>query len=318
MQDNDNEAFRRDVVEGLSRSRPDIPCKYLYDEIGSELFEAICETEDYYVTRADLALHRAHLDEIVERVGEHAHIIELGSGAGIKIRLILGAARSPRAYTPIEISREALATSVEQLKREFPDLEILPLQYDYSDPIPDHVLDLQPPAKRRIVYFPGSTISNFTHSQARRFLERMRDMAGPGGGLLIGVDLVKPEAILTRAYDDSEGVTARFNLNLLARLQQDLGARVEPDAFRHQARFNPRFQRIEMHLVATRPTTIEIDGDSFDFRAGQSIHTENSHKYSVELFEDLAGRAGLKRVQTWLDPDQLFSMHYLEAANQSD
>jgi len=312
MQENECEAFRRDVVEGLSRNRRDIPCKYLYDETGSELFEAICDTDDYYVTRADLALHQAHLDEIVERIGERAHIIELGSGAGIKIRLILGAARSPRAYTPIEISREALAVSVEQLKSEFPDLEILPLQYDYSDPIPDHVLDLEPPARRRIVYFPGSTISNFTHSQARRFLERMRDIAGSGGGVLIGVDLIKSEAILTRAYDDSQGVTARFNINLLHRLRRDLGARVDPNAFRHQARFNPEFQRIEMHLVATRPTSIEIDSHSFEFEAGQGIHTENSHKYSVEMFDDLARRAGLKRLQTWLDPDELFSMHYLE------
>lgn len=305
-------SFLQDVLHGLSQTQPEIPCKYLYDELGSELFEAIGRTDEYYVTRADLALHRTHLQAIADCIGEQAHIIEFGSGAGIKIRLILNAARNPRAYTPIEISLEALQSSVETLQRDFPTLEIEPVNADYTRDIPDEILDLQPPAKRRIVYFPGSTISNFSGAQAEAFLGRMQRMIGPTGGLLIGVDLIKSESILEAAYDDAAGVTAAFNLNLLTRIQNELGARLQPDDFRHEARYNRDCQRIEMHLVALRDTRIEVAGRHFDFQAGQSIHTENSHKYSIDSFSRLAHAADLSIVQTWTDPQGLFSMHYLE------
>lgn len=303
--------FADDVIAGLSSSHRSIPCKYLYDERGSELFEGICDTEDYYVTRADIALHEAHRGDIAEAIGPNAHIIEFGSGAGIKIRIILEDTH-PRAYTPIEISGEALAQSVSELSKQFPELDIRPLQADYTKPVPDEALKLDPPARHRVVYFPGSTISNFTHTEAHEFLTRMARIAGPGGGVLIGVDLIKPVERLERAYDDSEGVTAAFNTNLLRRLENELGAKLEHDAFKHRAIYNDERQRIEMHLVATRPTTIELDGRRFEFDAGDSIHTENSHKYSIEGFRQLVRGTGLNPVKTWTDPDELFSMHYLE------
>jgi len=310
--DNEKREFRADALAGLAASPRGLPCKYLYDERGSELFERICETEDYYVTRADLALHQAHLGEIAECIGPDAHIIELGSGAGIKIRIILEATH-PRAYTPIEISGEALAQSVAELAGQFPELEIRPLQADYTKPVPDQHLRLDPPARHRVVYFPGSTISNFTHAEAREFLTRMGRIAGPGGGVLIGVDLVKPAERLERAYDDGDGVTAAFNLNLLRRLQDELGAKVDCNAFRHRAAYNDELQRVEMHLVAQRATAIELDGQSFAFNAGDSIHTESSHKYTIDGFIELVRGTGLHPVARWTDPDGLFSMHYLES-----
>ena len=311
MSDKEKRDFQADVISGLSASPRSLPCKYLYDERGSELFEGICETDDYYVTRADLALHQAHLDEIANCVGPNAHIIEFGSGAGIKIRIILEATH-PRAYTPIEISGEALAQSVAELAEQFPALAIYPLQADYTQPVPYEHLELDPPARHRVVYFPGSTISNFTHDEAHDFLSRMARIAGPGGGVLIGVDLIKPTERLERAYDDSDGVTAAFNLNLLRRLEKELGAKLDHDAFRHRATWNDELQRIEMHLVAERPTAIELAGRRFEFEVDDFIHTESSHKYTIDGFIELVKGTGLHSVTTWTDPENLFSMHYLE------
>lgn len=313
MNPDEREQFRADALAGLAARPRAIPCKYLYDERGSALFEGICETGDYYVTRADLALHEAHLDEIEAAIGPDAHIIEFGSGAGIKIRKILGASDHLRAYTPIEISGEALAQSVAALEEQFPDMEIRPLQADYTQDIPAEKFRLEPPARRRVIYFPGSTISNFTHAEAHAFITRMARIAGPGGGALIGVDLIKAPERLERAYDDAEGVTAAFNRNLLARLENDLGAVLEADAFEHRAVYDERRERIEMHLVAARDTAIELDGRRFDFAAGDSIHTENSHKYSIDGFRALVQGTGFRPVDVWTDPDGLFSMHYLEA-----
>lgn len=313
MNARERQRFAADVIAGLSAEKKEIPCKYLYDQRGSELFEEICQTDDYYVTRADLALHEAHLAEIVACIGPEAHILEFGSGAGIKIRKLLAAADAPRAYTPIEISAAALRASARELEQAFPHLEIRPLKADYTQPIPEETLVLDPPARRRVVYFPGSTISNFDHDQARDFLERMRHIAGAGGGILIGVDLLKDAATLQAAYDDSQGVTAAFNRNLLERMQRDLGADVEVYAFRHEARFNPRFRRMEMHLVAERDTAITVDGQRFSIGTGESIHTESSHKYSTGDFRKLAAGANLAVKKTWKDPQGLFSMHYLEA-----
>lgn len=309
-----SQRFLQEVIEGLSRSAPELPCKYLYDARGSELFEAICQTDDYYVTRADLALHEAHIGEISNRIGPAAHIIEFGSGAGIKTRKLLAGLERPRAYTPIEISAAALAASTRELKAAFPEIEMRPLKADYTQPIDGEQLNLDPPAQRRIVYFPGSTISNFEHEEACGFLQRMANIAGDRGAILVGVDLLKPESRLLRAYDDSDGITATFNLNLLERMKRELDAEIDLQAFAHKARFNTEFNRIEMHLVACRPTEIRVGGEVFSFAPGQSIHTENSHKYSVRDFRQLASRAGLKSLQVWKDPEGLFSMHWLEKA----
>ncbi len=304
-------AFLADVLKGLSSPQPSIPCKYLYDATGSELFEQICKTPEYYVTRADLALHEAHVAEFANLIGPGAHIIEFGAGSGIKTRKLLASLETPRAYTPIEISAAALAASTRDLSRAFPEIEIRPLQADYTQLIRAKDLALDPPAQRKIVYFPGSTISNFTHSEAQTFLKRMRRIAGRDGGVLIGVDLVKQQKRLLAAYDDAAGITAAFNLNLLDRLARELDAALNREDFAHEARYNSDKRRVEMHLVARRDTQIELAGQEFTFSAGQSIHTENSHKYSVRDFRQLAESAGLKIQSTWKDPEGLFSMHFL-------
>ena len=303
--------FLSDTLEGLSQDPKTVPCKYLYDERGSTLFEAICNTQDYYVTRADLALHDEHLPQISALIGRAAHVIEFGSGAGIKTQKLLAALDQPRAYTPIEISESALSESSAQLQKQFPELEVRPVCADYTQPIEDAELALNPPADRRVIYFPGSTISNFERDDAIEFLARMGRIIGQHGGILIGVDLLKPAARLVQAYDDDEGVTADFNLNLLDRMRRELDAEIERDDFAHEARFNAELGRIEMHLVAVRATEIKLNGHCFKFEIGQSIHTENSHKYSISGFKQLAEAAGLRSTQVWTDSDQLFSMHWL-------
>lgn len=315
MTDSDErEIFLNEVITGLSASPPVLPCKYLYDATGSELFEAICETDDYYVTRADLALHETHIGEIIELAGPGIHLIEFGSGAGVKTRKLLAGLKQPRAYTPIEISMAALTASARELETAFPDIEIRPVQADYTHPIDGELFKLEPPPERRVLYFPGSTIGNFERDEAIEFMKRMKNMAGDNGAVLIGVDLLKPVERLLRAYDDRQGLTAEFNLNLLAHIQRELDAEIDLQAFRHEARFNPEYRRIEMHLVADRKTTVKIKDHSFGFEPGESIHTENSHKYSVADFRELAARAGLESTRVWKDPDGLFSMHWLEAA----
>lgn len=303
--------FERDVIQGLSHSPKFLPCKYLYDEKGSDLFEQICEKKDYYVTRADLELHETKLPEISRLIGPRAHVIEFGSGAGVKTQKLISSLTEPRAYTPIEISPTALALSVEALQSVFPDLSIIPLEADYTQDIDADDLRLDPPAKRRVVYFPGSTIGNFTREEARGFLTRMGKIAQQNGAVLVGVDLVKPIPELLRAYDDDEGITAQFNTNLLVRLKNELGAELDLESFKHEARFNSQLNRIEMHLVATRPTSIRIANHCFDFLAGETIHTESSHKYTIDDFQALAQEAGLNAEQVWLDGAARFSMHYL-------
>lgn len=303
--------FEIDVIDGLSHSPRFLPCKYLYDERGSELFAKICETKDYYVTRADLELHETQLPKISPLIGPDAHIIEFGSGAGTKTQQLLASLEMPKAYTPIEISPTALAVSVESLQSLFPNLSIIPLEADYTQDVDPNDLSLDTPATRRVVYFPGSSIGNFTREEALGFLQRMGKIAQKNGAVLVGVDLIKPIDQLLRAYDDDQGITAQFNKNLLLRLKEELGAELDLDAFKHEARFNSELKRIEMHLVAKKPTSIVVADQYFDFALGETIHTESSHKYTIEGFQALAEQAGLKAEQVWLDGEARFSMHYL-------
>ncbi len=305
-------SFEEDVLIGLSESPRWLPCKYLYDAKGSALFEKICDTEDYYVTRADLEIHRHQIAEVAQLIGSNAHLIEFGSGSGIKTELLISALLQPRAYTPIEISQTALDASVDQLRKRFQHLDVHPLQADYTEDIDPHHLHLDPVARRRVIYFPGSTIGNFTRDQASTFLKRMGKMAGDDGLIFIGVDLIKPINKLLRAYDDSAGITAEFNLNLLQRLRNELNADIDCDAFAHESRFNRALQRVEMHLVAQSPTSIGLGEQHFEFSKGESIHTESSHKYSIAGFQDLARESGLNPVRYWLDSQAQFSMHCLE------
>ena len=301
--------FLDDVIDGLSRTQKALPPKYFYDARGCELFEAICGVPEYYLTRTETALMRDQGGEMARRLGPRCAVIEYGSGSGNKTRLLIEAL-DPVAYVAIDIAGRQLRETAAGLARDFPGLPVLAVCADYSRPLA--LPDIGgPAARRRIVYFPGSTIGNFTVAEAADFLRNAGRLASAGGGLLIGVDLKKDAALLDAAYNDARGVTAEFNLNLIARVNRELGADFDLSAFRHSAYYDATLGRIEMHLVSVREQTVTIDGRRFHLRAGETIHTENSCKYSVREFQDLARRAGLEPVECWMDAEQLFGVHYL-------
>jgi dimethylhistidine N-methyltransferase len=304
----DIEDFRKVVLEGLSRERKQIPAKYFYDAAGSRLFDRICKLAEYYPTRTEIALLTEHSKEIAELAGPQASLIEFGSGSSVKVRILLDALDRPAAYLPIDISRDHLIGASRKLAADYPGIAVMPICADYTR---DFVLPGGTTRPRRFGFFPGSTIGNFTPAEAEAFLRRSRALLGSDGGLLIGVDLVKDEAILHAAYNDAEGVTAAFNRNLLVRINRELGAAIDPAAFAHQAPYNAERACIEMHLISRRPQTLEIGGASIRFEAGESIHTEDSHKFTVEGFQGHARNAGWDPVRAWVDRDELFSVHYL-------
>ena len=299
--------LRDEVLQGLAARPKRIAPKFFYDERGSRLFDAICELPEYYPTRTEMAILESCADEVAHLAGADCTLIELGSGASKKIRLLLETLW-PRQYFGIDISREFLLESVQLLARDYPWLEVHAACADFAQD-----LDLPdcPGSGRKLAFFPGSTIGNFEPRDALAFLQRVRRLIQPGGALLIGVDLKKDPQVLNDAYNDSQGVTAAFNLNLLERLRTELGAKLDPDNFRHRAFYNTTHGRIEMHLVSRCTQEIRILGKRFRFDAGESIHTESSYKYSVEEFHALAHRAGLQPRQVWLDAERLFSVHYL-------
>ncbi len=302
-------SFLDDVAAGLARSQKAIPAKYFYDRRGCELFEAICRLPEYYPTRTEIGLMRSRIGEIAQCLGRRCAVIEYGSGSGRKTRILLEAL-DPVAYVPVDIAREQLEQSAGAIARAFPRLTVAAVCADYSRPLALPRVD-GIGARRRVIYFPGSTIGNFTPSGAAVFLRGARELAGTGGGMLIGVDLRKDPARLNAAYNDARGVTAEFNLNLLARINRELGADFELSAFRHHAFYNVRLGRVEMHLVSLRKQRVTIRSRVFRLRAGETIHTENSYKYSVAGFQALARRAGFKPAACWTDPEQLFAIHYL-------
>jgi dimethylhistidine N-methyltransferase len=301
------EDFRTDVLAGLCGEAKRLSPKFFYDERGSQLFDAITELPEYYLTRTEIDLLRRHGEEMAGMLGDDGLLFELGSGSNVKIRLLLDAQR-PRVYAPIDISREHLRQSASAIARDHPELEVHAICADYSKPLElAGFLD----AGRRTAYYPGSSIGNFDPTQAHDLLRRIAGLLEPDGRLLIGVDLKKDPAVLDAAYNDSQGVTAEFNLNLLARINRELDADFDLGAFTHKAFYNETLGRVEMHLVATAPQLVRIDGRSFEFRAGESIHTENSYKFSVGEFRTLAAEAGLASLRVWQDPDALFSLHCL-------
>ena len=301
-----------EVMTGLRLPQKTLSPKFFYDEEGSRLFEEITRLEAYYPTRTELAILRAHAGEMASAIGPEAALVEFGSGASAKVHLLLDRLERPRAYVPIDISAEFMAESAAGIAAAYPNLAVVPVAADYTQPfdLPDHPA-LQ--GTRRAGFFPGSTIGNFPPDDARGFLGVARDILA-GGGMVIGVDRKKDAAILNHAYNDPEGVTAAFNLNMLRHLNRTLGADFELAHFAHRAHYNEALGRIEMHLVSERPQTVRIDGKAVRFAAGESIHTESSYKYTVEEFAELAAAAGWRRTQTWSDPDRLFSVHYLEPA----
>jgi len=304
--------FHDDVIAGLSRPQKVLPPKYFYDAEGCALFEAICGLPEYYLTRAEIALMRVHVGDMARHLGPGCALIEYGSGDGRKTRILIDAL-SPVAYVPIDIARAQLNATAAQIAREFPRLRVVAVCADYSRPLGLPELDgLE--ARRRIVYFPGSTIGNLTPTEATAFLAGARGQVSAGGGLLIGVDLKKDRNRLDAAYNDARGVTAAFNLNLLARINRELGADFDLSAFRHRAFYDEARGRIEMHLESVKTQAVTIGGRAIAFRAGETIHTENSYKYSVRDFQELARAAGLAPVECWLDPEGLFGVHYLVAS----
>jgi dimethylhistidine N-methyltransferase len=305
----DSGSFLDDVLEGLSQPQKTLSPKYFYDEAGSALFDAICELPEYYPTRTEIAIMREHVREMAERLGPRCALIEYGSGSGRKTRILIEAL-APVAYIPVDIAAAQLKASSAELAREFPGLAVYAVCADYSRPLA--LPDLNGVnARRRIVYFPGSTIGNFTVEETALFLKNARAVAGPGGGLLIGVDLKKDSARLDAAYNDAQGVTARFNLNVLARINRELGADFDLSAFEHRAFYNADLGRIEMHLVSLREQQATVRGRVIRFRSGETIHTESSYKYTVEEFANLARGAGFAPAAYWTDAARLFAVHYL-------
>ena len=306
------EEFRIAVLAGLGQRQKSLPCKFFYDAEGSRLFDQICELPEYYPTRTELKLLTDEAGEIARLIGPRARLVEFGSGAGIKIRLLLNALDRPAGYVPVDISREHLMMAAADLARDFPKLQIAPICADYTQPFAlPAPAGLQPVTT--VGFFPGSTIGNFTPTEARAFLTRARRLLGPGSSMVVGVDLRKDAGILVPAYDDAAGVTAAFNLNLLVRINRELDGDFALDQFAHEARWNDSQGRIEMHLVSRRDQQVRIGSDRFTFREGETIHTENSHKYTLDGFRALAVEAGYKPRAAWTDAAGLFSVHMLEA-----
>jgi len=299
------------LVAGLMESPPRIASTWFYDGRGSALFERICELPEYYLTRTELGIMRGHVAEMADALGPRVTLVEPGSGASSKTRLLLEALAVPVAYVPIDISREPLLAGARRLRVAIPGLRVQPLRADFTAPF-----DVPPAAlrdaRRTVVYFPGSTLGNFAHEDAVALLARFADIAGPGGALLVGLDSVKPRAILERAYDDAAGVTAAFNLNALHHLNRELGTNFDPAAFEHRAPWIPLHERIEMHLVARRDLALEIGPADFRLRRGDYLLTEYSHKYTVVSAARLAAAAGLVIRRRWSDAREWFHVLLLE------
>jgi dimethylhistidine N-methyltransferase len=301
--------FAQAVCEGLSASRKWLPCRFLYDAEGSHLFEEITTLEEYYPTRAETAILREYASAVAAYVGSGVIVVDFGPGAGHKSEILLASLFHPRAYVPIDLSPTALAEASSHVRARFPVLRILPLMADFTG-----VLTLPAPVLpyRKLGFFPGSTIGNFDPPDAVRLLRGFASLLGPGAKLIVGVDLEKATERLLAAYNDSRGVTARFNLNILARINRELGGDFDPARFRHLAIYDETRKRVEMHLVCREPHLVSVLGRRFRFEAGETIHTESCYKYSLESFRALVLESGWRPAQTWFDRDQLFSVHLAE------
>lgn len=301
--------FPDTLLEGLSIEPKRIACKYFYDAEGANLFQQICALPEYYLTRTELSLLRRHAPEFARLIRPDAEIVEFGAGSAEKIGILLAALDRPRSYVPVEISGESLTGLVTRIRADHPAVDVRPLLADFTAALPPTLFS---PGARRIGFFPGSTIGNFTRTEAREFLAGAARLL-KGGGLLIGVDLVKDPAILHAAYNDSAGITAAFNRNLLVRANREAAANFDLARFAHYAPYNVEKRRIEMYLISTAAQIVRVCGRPITFAEGEAIHTESSHKYTIEDFRSLAAQAGFAPRAVWCDPDRLFSIHWLEA-----
>jgi len=304
------DAFRSDVWAGLAQPQKTLPSRWLYDDDGCALFEAITQLEEYYPTRTETAILKEHAPQIAAFCGRDAVLLEYGAGAGVKTEIVLGALDAPRLYVPVDIAADFLEQTATRMRRRFPQLQVHPIATDFTSDfeIPAHV-----PAKSRVAFFPGSTIGNLDVAETLAFLRRVHHHVGHGGRAIIGADLKKDIPTLIAAYDDRQGVTAAFNLNLLARINRELSGGFALDQFAHEARWNDSESAIEMHLVSLKEQVATVAGRSFIFRPGETIHTESSRKYSVESFSDLAAKSGWRGRAIWTDPQQRFALFGLSA-----
>jgi dimethylhistidine N-methyltransferase len=304
--------FKDDVIAGLTKPEKSLPCKYFYDERGSKLFEQITTLEEYYPTRTELAIMQDNLAEIVESIGKDVNLIEFGSGSSVKTELLLAHA-DIRSYIPIDIAEKELLASADRIQAKHPELVVHPVAADYTEEI-----HLPTPLEgtRNVVYFPGSTIGNFEPGEAKQFLKRTLGMMGSNGALLIGVDLKKEKAILERAYNDEQGITAQFNCNLLDRINHELHPTPPFTGFTHSAIYSEIEGRIEMRLTANREIDNSVDGTRIHFNKGESILTEYSYKYTLEEFKALASSAELINCKCWVDTNGLFSIQSFESVSR--
>jgi dimethylhistidine N-methyltransferase len=307
--------FLADVLRGLGCRPRELPCKYFYDEAGSDLFERITDLPEYYPTRTERAIMERHAGEMAGLLGSRCQLIEYGSGSSAKTRLLLDHLAEPAGYVPIDVSGEHLLRSAAALAADYPDLSVLPLCADFTGPL--HLPEPPQPAARRVVYFPGSTIGNFTPEEAVGLLRATARRCGPGGGLLLGVDLRKDTQVIEAAYNDRQGVTAAFNRNLLVRINRELGADFAVGQFAHRAFYDAEHGRIEMHLVSRRDQRVQVAGAEFYFATAESIRTEYSHKYAGETVNHLAAASGFVARRAWTDERGYFAVHYLTVADGS-
>jgi dimethylhistidine N-methyltransferase len=305
------EQFLEEALRGLTKTPKELPTKYLYDEHGSELYERICSLKEYYIPRLEIRIMEHHIREIVGLLDTDANLIEFGCGSCNKTRILLDNMPDLAAYVPIDISKKQLISETDELSKLYPELQILPVCADFTQtfplPNPEH------PGKRNVVYFPGSSIGNFGPESGKSLLTNIANICQPGGALFIGVDLVKDPEVLYRAYNDSQGVTAAFNLNLLTRINRELGADFNIEAFRHEAFYNQEMGRVEMHLISLKDQIVHLGRRRIPFLRGESIWTESSYKFSLDSFAAMAGDAGFSVEKVWTDEKRRFSLQYLVA-----
>ena len=305
--DND---FLAEVILGLSGAVKSLPCKYFYDEAGSKLFDTICESPEYYPTRTELKLMKDAAPDIATAIGSNVDLIEYGSGASKKVRCILDALEMPASYVAVDISRKFLMKASRSVAQDYPGIAVHAVCADFTKPF-DLPKGVGIRSRRSVGYFPGSTIGNFTRLEAKEFLKACVKTLGPGGGMLVGVDLKKDPITLEAAYNDAAGVTKAFNLNILSHINRELSGNFDLQAFDHVAFYNKELGRIEMHLESFKKQSVTVSGNEFYFEPGERIHTESSYKYNIDEFQALASSAGFVPSKVWTDSNELFSVHFL-------